>query len=454
MNRILTRRDFLRISTQTGLGLSALALPGCRHSEPALLSPSGLGGYKALVCVFLYGGNDGYNMLVPLTQEKYDSYAKARLDLAIPKDQLLPVNGTAADGAAYGLHPQCPELRELFNSGRAALLANVGNLSFPTSKSDYAAGRVPPRLFSHNDQTDQWQTAHPDVLDASGWAGRMADVLSGANRGAELPLNLSLAGTNLMQRGVQTGSFSFSAGGAQLLTALGAGDDANGQLRAAFDRLRSLDPAQVFEQTYSDTLGRGIRLNELLAGELKKAPELVTAFPADNALASQLKMVAQLISIRSALSLQRQIFFVALGGFDTHDAQSTSQPVLMQRLSQALRAFHDATVELGVAERVTSFTASDFGRSLTVNGKGTDHGWGGHQWIIGGAVNGGGIYGMPPSLVPDGADDSEGGRFIPQTSVDEYGATLARWFGIGEADLRYVFPNLGRFATSNLGFML
>jgi len=445
----ITRRAFLRTSGRIALGLSAGGLlPGCSRSTPAFDS---LDGYKALVCIFLLGGNDSYNMLVPTSADKYDRYAKARLDLAVPRQQLLTLNGSAADGSAYGLHPRCTELAGLFNSGQAALLANVGSLTFPTRKQDYAAGRVPPSLFSHRDQQEQWQTSYPDVSGANGWAGRIADVLSGVNSNPELPLNISVAGSNVLQLGARSQAFPLSPAGMQQLNALAA-EGSTADLRAAFDLIRSDGAEDLFSLTYAETLDRGIRLNQMLAGELEKASPLVTAFP-DGPLADQLRLVAQLIGIHEALSVRRQIFFVSLGGFDTHANQADDHPALLQQLSQTLAAFHDATIELGLGDRVTAFTASDFGRSLTVNGTGTDHGWSGHQWIVGGAVRGGNIYGMPPSLLPDAEDDTRGGRFIPQTSVDEYAATLARWFGVSDSDLNYVLPNLDRFASRNLGFL-
>jgi uncharacterized protein (DUF1501 family) len=441
----LSRRHFLRTA---GLGLSSLAL-GCGRSDPPGAPSLRFADYRALVCVFLYGGNDGYNLLVPVTPEKYDPYARVRLSLAVPREQLLPLAGRAADGAQYGLHPACERLWELATRGRAAVLANVGSLSHPTSRSDVASGRVPDRLFSHNDQQDQWQTAQADSASFSGWAGRIADVMTDVNRSAELPLNFSLAGNNLLQRGAESVLFSIAPGGPQRLHGMAG----NNTLRSGVDQLRSSESPLLLEQAYVEVLDRGIRLNELLAAELAEAPALATPFPEGNALAVQLQMVARLIAIRDQLGMRRQIFFVAQGGYDTHDAQAENHPKLLRQLSEALAAFHAATAELNLEGAVTSFTASDFGRSLTVNGKGTDHGWSSHQLILGGAVRGGQIYGMPPSLVPDAEDDTRGGRFIPQTSVDEYAATLARWFGVSDGELDYVLPNLRRFAHRDLGFM-
>lgn len=450
-----SRRDLLKAAAYGGLSCAGSGLAGCRQL-PGQISPRTptVPDYKALVCVFLYGGNDGYNLLVPVTPEKYAPYARARQELAVPRDQLLPLAGAAADGANYGLHPSCAPLRDLYSSGHAALLANVGSLLYPIDKSGYGAGRAPPRLFSHEDQQDQWQTTHADASEYSGWAGRAADLLSGVNQG-ELPLNLAFSGANRLQAGARTSAFSVSANGAQQLDDLAddrAADATASSLRSVFDQLRRQPQAHAFGAAYGDVVERAIRLNALLDTALTDTAALTTPFP-DTDLAAQLHMVARIISARRKLGMQRQIFFVSAGGFDTHDAQASQQPGLFSQLAQALKAFYDATAELGVAGAVTSFTASEFGRSLTVNGKGTDHGWSSHHCIVGGAVNGGRIYGQPPSLEADGADDSEGGRFIPSTAVDQYGATLLRWFGIGDNDLDTVFPNLRRFSGRDLGFL-
>lgn len=440
------------------LGLGALSVAGCERipgniTRTPALKTAALEGYKALVCVFLRGGNDGYNLLVPATPEKYQSYAAARQNLAVPREQLLALPGAAADGADYGLHGSCPELHQLYAQGRTAILSNTGSLAFPASKADYDRGsRVPRHLFSHNDQQDQWQTAQADRVNTSGWAGRIADVLAHAKGDSVMPLNLSLNGSNLLQTGQRALAFAISPHGAIRLDNLEAAG-ATADLRAAFDRVRGVPARHLLERSYASSLNSGIELNALLDQVLSGASPLVTEFAADNPLAQQLQMVARIIGVRERLRLKRQIFFVEMSGFDTHNGQNTYQPQLFQKLSQALAAFYRATEELGVAAQVTSFTLSDFGRSLSINSDGTDHGWSSHHLITGGAVNGGRIYGMPPSLIPGGVDDSVGGRFIPSTAVDEYGSTLARWLGVGEGDLEYVFPNLGRFATRGLDFL-
>jgi len=458
MRELFSRRDVLRLGLHSGLALSPLGLLGCGSGGggdgspgpgPDGQNPGTDPGYRALVCVFLLGGNDAYNTLVPRSPERHAQYAQPRPAFAIARGELLALNGTAADGAAYGLHPSCPELAQLFNDGHAAIVANVGSLLAPTTRADFLAGRhLPARLFSHNDQQDEWQSAQADGRATSGWAGRLADVLSNLNPTAELPLNISLNGTNLMQTGVMVNPLRLIADGPSGLEQLAASP-----LRDTYDRLRRLPHGHVFERAYADSHERGIALHEELRRVLDATPAIATAFPANNPLSLPLRKIAHLISARDRLRMKRQVFFVAVGTWDHHDRQGLEHPRMLRILSSALAAFHQATIDLGVAQRVTTFTASDFGRTLTVNGKGTDHGWSGHHFVVGGSVRGGSIIGRMPSLEVDGADDTRGGRFIPAISVDEYAASFARWLGVGDRDLGYVLPNLGRFETRGLDLL-
>ncbi|HVT34358.1 MAG TPA: DUF1501 domain-containing protein [Nevskiaceae bacterium] len=472
MSNGYTRRDLLKAAGYAGLGLPTAGMLGCSEGGTGAGTPasqlrsvsvaarsyaSGISDYKALVCIYLIGGNDAYNMLVPSTPELYGLYAKARPQLALPQDKLLPLNGTAADGGTYSAHPGMSELAALYNAGQAALLSNVGNLLSPTSRADYDAGRVPPSLFSHLDQANQWQSTPGESSILTGWAGRAADVLAGVNGSSELPLNLSIAGADTLQRGIGDSAFVMSPDGVTALDNLPVG---TASLRATFNRLLAMSRSNPLAQVHDATLARGIRLNSLIGSLLRKQPRLATRFPGTT-LGAQLRLVAQLIGLREALGMKRQIFYVAMGNnpdsfgaFDTHFHQLLAQPRLFKQLSEGIKAFYDATVELGVAGNVTSFTASDFGRSLVENeNNGTDHGWGGHHWIVGGAVRGSRIYGTPPSLEVDGADDTDNGRFIPSTSVEEYGATLIRWLDVADSDLDSVFPNLYRFGSRDMGFM-
>jgi uncharacterized protein (DUF1501 family) len=289
----------------------------------------------------------------------------------------------------------------------------------------------------------------PDIISKTGWGGRMADVLQSLNAGSKISLNISIAGTNTFEVGNTVLPYSISPNGSVGLAGFDGSANANVRLQA-FKDLLALPHNNLFEQAYADTVSRSIAANDLLTSALAGIPALQTVFPASN-LGSQLNMIAKLIAARSNLSMNRQIFFCSVGGYDTHGDQLTGQGNLFTELSQGLNAFYNATVELGVASQVTTFTASDFGRTFPTNGSGSDHGWGSHQFVMGGAVQGGRLFGTFPTLAVNGPDDTGQGRWIPTTSVDEFSATLATWFGVSASDLPTVLPNIGRFAHPNLG---
>jgi uncharacterized protein (DUF1501 family) len=412
------------------------------------------GDYKALVCVFLYGGNDSNNLIVPRSGADYSVYAAARANLAVQPTSLLPIAPLNADGREFGLHPAMPELQSLFAQRQAAVVCNVGPLAAPITRAQFMQGgaSVPPNLFSHDDQQVQWQTSIADGSASTGWGGRTADLLRSLNDNAVVSMAISLAGRNVFQTGRDVFQYQVSPSGISSLDGYQGtgGRDAESQ---AFDQMLGLSPGNVLERAYRGTLARVIDNERRLREALESAPILNTVFP-DSWLGQQLGAIARLVAIRTALGHRRQIFFCAVGGYDTHGGQLQSHPQLLSELSQALGAFHAATVELGVPNQVTTFTASDFGRTLVSNGTGSDHGWGGHHLVVGGAVRGARLYGQFPVLVVGGPDDTSDGRWIPTTSVDEYAAALARWFGVSASDLRLVFPNLGRFASANLDFMM
>lgn len=407
-------------------------------------------GYKALVAIFLHGGNDAFNMVVPTDATPYSEYAKARLDLAIPKAQLLAL-GAADNGLSFGAHPAMTELQTLYQQGRAAVLANVGTLEGPIADGSVrlASTELPPRLFSHNDQQDQWQKTAAGSLENVGWVGRAADLLAPTLPNQVLPVGITYAGANLLQVGRSQVGLAVNPGGAVDAAFLRR----SSAMRELYAELLAADHPHLFVDEYSRAKQRGISYNSLIAAALATAPAPTVTFPTDF-LGQQLAAVAKLISVRTQLKVKRQVFYVALGGFDTHADQLDRQRPLLRSLSQNLEAFYRATEAMGLAGSVTTFTASDFGRSLTVNGDGTDHGWGTHQLIVGGAVQGGRFHGRMPDLVPNSVRDYTGGRFAPTTSVDEYGSTLLRWFGIPAADMAAVFPNIGRFNTRDLGFLV
>jgi uncharacterized protein (DUF1501 family) len=452
MNRI-TRRRFVKALTAGGLVHALGVTPGTVWAQAA--GTSGFSDYKALVCVFLFGGNDSWSMVVPRSDAEYNAYAQSRQNLAIAKDQLLPINALNGNGVLYGMHPSMQGVASLFESARCAVMANVGPLIAPTTKAQYQDKSVPlpPQLFSHNDQQDQWHSLRGQATSKSGWAGRIADLLASQVSGQQLALNVSLSGNTLFQAGNVATPYIMGASGATTFTGMGSGAAGTAR-KMSFTNVASATYGSVYERAYADVQKRALKYADLVNGALAAAPALTTVFPTGSTLATQLQTVAKMIAVRERLGMSRQVFFVATGGFDTHDDQLQDQPGLLGNVSASLAAFHAATVELGVAERVTTFTQSDFGRTLTSNGDGSDHAWGGVQLVVGGAVRGRTIYGRYPVLAINGADDVGGGRMIPAISSDQYAATLARWFGVADADLPKIAPSIGNFAARDLGFLI
>ena len=447
----ISRRDVL--SGLSLLGLSAGFLGGRRSALAATDD------YRALVCVFLFGGNDGNNLVVPL-DGRYADYAAARRQptdggLALPLDQLLPL--TPASGPAqYGLHPDMPELQQLWTAGALGVLFNVGTLVAPTDKSADAAGRVPrpQSLMSHQDQQNQWQTSLPDRPARSGWGGRIADGLPASS----LPPLVSVAGNVLFAAGDRVHPLAVPPAGGGTFGLTGFDSSAGSRsIRAAMDALRGLDLDSALVQSVAGetvaAFAASGALAPVLAGTGSTTDALFGATP--STLGKQLLQVARMIEARSVLGASRQIFFVSLGGFDTHNDQLNRQSKLLVDVSASLAAFHAATVQLSVASQVTAFTLSDFARTLQpASGGGSDHAWGNHQLVVGGAVRGRQTYGTFPTLALGGPDDfSSEGRWIPTTSTDQYAATLARWFGVAPGDLASILPNLGRFPAADLGFL-
>jgi len=447
-----TRRTFIRQAACAALGTSGLlsTILDLRRLSAATIADTG--DYKALICLFLYGGNDANNVIIPNDPEGYASYASARGVLALPQASLLPLTLQNGDGRQFAFHPNIAELQGLFNQGHLGIVANVGTLVAPITRAQYLAGgaAVPPQLFSHADQSVQWQTSVPDQISKTGWGGRMADALRSLNGDSKISLSISIAGTNTFEVGNLVLPYNVSPQGSVGLSGFDGSANANVRMQA-FKDLLAVPQNNLFQQAYSDTVTRSIAANELLSSALAGVAPLQTVFPA-TPLANQLSMIAKLIAARNNLGMRRQIFFCSVGGYDTHGDQLAGQAGLLTELSQGLNAFHNATVELGVAQQVTTFTASDFGRTFRTNGSGSDHGWGSHQFVLGGAVQGGRFFGTFPTLAVNGPDDTGQGRWIPTTSVDEFSATLASWFGVSNADLPLVLPNIGRFAKPNLGF--
>lgn len=467
----ITRRDFFRQSTCAALGTLASSnmIRDLRimNSAALLAAPTD---YKALVCIFLSGGNDSNNLVIPTIQAEYDNYAALRGDiLAIPQGSILNLDGSYAplnsDGHEYGLHPSCSGLRTLFAENKLAMLFNVGTLMYPITQAQYKNKTVatPPQLFSHSDQVQQWQTSILDQPAVTGWGGRCADMLNAIQPDAKISLSVTLAGANTFEVGNIVSQYSISptSGGVSLSGVTGA------RLQA-MKNILGLSYPTMQEQAYSTVMAHSINTADVLNTAIAGTASTVwnQAFPGTS-LGNQLKMVARIIAAREALSMKRQIFFCSVGGYDTHNNQtnldtSTGQHAnLLGELSSSIFAFQRALEQIAtwggedtaLPAKVTSFTASDFGRTFPNNGSGSDHGWGSHHLIVGGAVQGRRTYGTFPVLTVGGPDDTSTGRWIPKISVDQYSATLARWFGVSPTDIPVVFPNVGRFSSSDLGFM-
>lgn len=491
----ISRRQFIRRAACAAVGTVAMTatIRGLRLMNAAVAQSSILpGDYKALVCIFLQGGNDANNLIIPTLATEYNNYANIRTAvLALPQSSVwnLQTPGTAINyidpaGHSFGFHPACPELAELFNEGKLAALFNVGTLVYPITRTQYINKSIstPPQLFSHADQVSQWQTSTPDQPATTGWGGRCADLLNSVNGGAPVSLCISLAGANTMEVGNIVTQYSVSTSGAISLSGV------SGARLAALTNILGLNYPNMQAQAYSGVAAHSINTGVLLNNAITNtAPSSywTNSFPANitvpnggtvtnSTLSAQLKMVARLIEAghRSAQSggfgMLRQIFFCQVGGYDLHSGQTPgagstiigAHANLLAELSQSLLAFQRAMEQLGLQDSVTAFTASDFGRTFPSNGQGSDHGWGSHHLVVGGkgvlnggAVNGGQTYGTFPTLAINGPDDTSTGRWIPTTATDQYFATLATWFGVDSSNLSTVFPNIGRFSTSNLGFM-
>ena len=437
MHNILTRRQVLGRS-------AALAAAGPLAAAHSLAAPLQGSDYRALVCVFLYGGNDGNNMLVPMDSAGYAAYAKARGNaaaggLALQASSLAPLGGVN-----LGLHGALAPLAQVWAQGHLALQANVGTLVRPLSKAAVSAGgsALPANLFSHSDQQAQWQQGGSVLAQSSGWGGRVADLQPHSS----VPAVLSVSGNNVFMNGASTDGLAVSTGSGFAVKGFG-NNPARNPLYALYASLLQQPVANAEQRAAASVLNQALRASTALNTALATSGSVTGLFAGQtSSLAQQLLTVAKLLEARSSLGVSRQLFFVALGGFDTHNNQLTQQADLFSQLGPALKSFYDATAQLGLANQVTTFTASDFARTLQpASGGGTDHAWGNHQLVLGGAVRGG-LYGRMPQLLLGGPDDvSDEGRWLPSTAVDQMSASLASWFGVAAADLGALFPHLANF---------
>lgn len=451
-----TRRRFIRRATY-GLGSLAAAGPLGRFGlMNAFAAPSTTSSstYRALVCVFLYGGNDTNNMIVPLDAASFKQYTTIRQNLALAQNTLLPVQ--TASKAVYGLHPKLTDLQTLFNSKELALVANVGSLVQPLTRAQYLANQasVPSNLFSHSDQQMQWQTSVTNgSITTTGWAGRVADQVGHMNSPSTFPTFVTVTGTSIMGTGQQTRPASVIPGATLGLRGFDTSAAATARM-TGLQEILTLDSGVTLVHQAETLMSDGLKDSATLSKAMSGAVALKTVFP-KTSLGSQLEEVAKLIQVRQSMGMSRQIFFCSLGGFDTHTAQLATQDSLYSQVGPALGAFFAATQELGVQNDVTTFTESDFSRTLQPNTNGgTDHAWGSHHMVMGGAVKGGNLYGQFPALELNSTNDAGGeGRWIPTTAIDQYGATLATWFGVPAQNLGSVFPNLSKFTSQNLGFV-
>lgn len=457
-----SRRAFLQRAS--AMSIAGVATPWALNlAAMAEASAASATDYKAIVCVFLYGGNDYANTLVPYDVSNYNAYYQLRSNLAYSRDQLtataLTPIATPVDSAGfshqYALAPQLSPLLPLFQSGKMGVLLNVGTLVQPTSKIQYTNKSVllPPKLFSHNDQQSYWQSSSPEGA-ASGWGGRYGDLFEAGNTNTTFTC-VNVSGNAVYLSGKTAVQYQISTSGSVPLNGLQTPLFGSGACSAALNSLITQSRVNLMENEYNRVATRSIHANGILSSVLANGPVLKTVFPTKNSLGDQLKMVARMIASAGSLGVKRQVFFVSLNGFDTHDGLVTKHPVLLTAVADAMAAFYNATVELGVANNVTSFTASDFGRTLSGNNDGSDHGWGSMHFVLGGAVKGQRFYGTAPIVANNGPDDVGQGRLLPTTSVEQYAATLGKWMGVSDSDLLSLLPNLANFnpVNRNLGFI-
>ena len=453
----MNRRQFIGQASCAAVGsttlfstLAQLLMTNAMAGPRSLLNND----YKALVCVLLAGGNDSFNMLMPRGNDEYADYTATRTNLSIGQGNILPINPLTPDGKEYGVHPNMPDIQTLFENQELAFMANIGTLVEPIANvTEYYSGLKlrPLGLYSHSDQTEQWQTSVPQERDVSGWGGRMADIMQSMNDYNGISMNISLSGRNVFQSGETVLEYAISndGTGAEGIEPINFGHNRgfmNLIRDQAIDSLVANTYYDAFKSTFATQTRNAIEAQQIFSTAILNVPPFATNF-SDHYLSENLEMIAKTIAAHQDLGQSRQIFFTYFGGFDNHGELLDSQVYLLDVVNNALSEFNAAMHELGLHDKVTLFTISDFARTLTTNGNGSDHAWGGNQIVMGGAVNGKEIYGQYPDLYLDGNDlnISSRGALIPTTSTDAFFAELALWFGLNSSDLPIVLPNIGNF---------
>ncbi|MFZ1561652.1 MAG: DUF1501 domain-containing protein, partial [Saprospiraceae bacterium] len=397
------------------------------------------------------GGIDSFNMLVPRNTAAYNQYAETRSTVALPQDYLKAINPLVSDGNQYGLHPSMVRMQAMFEANKLAFVSNVGTLVRPITRQQFYEGSVPIPLglYSHADQVMHWQTGVPNMRVGQGWGGKMADLLISANQNQTISMNISLSGSNVFQTGENSVEYSLhpEEGSIGIYDYNNQNWAFNQLKRVAIDGLVNPVYQNVFKNTYRKTIKSAIDGNEILSAAIDSAPIFNVPFTQNSDLSKSFEMIAKTISGREQLQMSRQIFFVEYGGWDHHDELLDNQAAMLTELDNALYQFNAAMEQMGIADKVTTFSLSEFSRTLTSNGNGTDHAWGGNVFVMGGAVNGRRIFGNYPSLVLGNSNPLEigGGSLIPTTSADEYFAELALWYGVPASDIATLFPNIGYF---------
>jgi uncharacterized protein (DUF1501 family) len=456
----LSRREFLKMASRvSAAGAGAPFLLNLAGVGAAAAQTAPANDYKALVCVFLFGANDHNNTVVTYDTGSHAAYTAARASIALPLSRLTPLTPTTAltgsnAGRQFALPNELAPLKAMWDQGKMAILANVGPLIVPTTKTQYTNNAVPlpPKLFSHNDQQSVWQ-ANGGEGARVGWGGKMGDLFASQNTNPIFTCS-SLTGSAVFLAGNTVAAYQVGLNGSVAVSGLYGSMYGSASAATNLRAIITEPGSTLFTQDLAAVTGRSIGADQLLTDAFANNPDFpLTGTLTTNNLAAQLRVVSRMIAARASLGTKRQVFMVSLGGFDTHDEQLDDQPALHTQLGAALAYFTQNLQSMGVYDNVTTFTASDFGRTLTSNGDGSDHGWGSHHFIMGGAVRGGRYYGTFPVMGLNNNDEVGSGRLIPTTSVDQYAATLATWFGVSASDLRTVLPNIGSFATSNLGFM-